>query len=252
MIGIYKIENLLNHKIYIGQSCNIERRWKDHIRRIYNSENDNLPLYKAFRKYGKENFSFEIIELCSIEDLDIKEKRYIKQFNSLVPNGYNVAMGGQSSTTHTLNYEQVKEIKDLLKNSSLSQEEISKKFEISQQSISDINLGKSWAEEEESYPIRKHKCIQNVIIEERKCPICGTKMISKGLKCLECFNLSRRKTERPSREELKKMIRFMPFTTIAKQYNVSDNAIRKWCKSYNLPSKKKEISNYSEEEWSLL
>ena len=45
------------------------------------------------------------------------------------------------------------------------------------------------------------------------------------------------------------MIRNTPFTQIAKKYNVTDNAIRKWCDSYNLPRRVKEIKNYSEEEW---
>ena len=58
-----------------------------------------------------------------------------------------------------------------------------------------------------------------------------------------------RKIERPSRSDLKDLIRNLPFTTIAKQYNVTDNAIRKWCKVYNLPNKTREIKKYSDEEW---
>jgi len=41
----------------------------------------------------------------------------------------------------------------------------------------------------------------------------------------------------------------MPFTQIANKYGVSDNAIRKWCKAYNLPTKKSEIKKYTKEEW---
>ena len=52
-----------------------------------------------------------------------------------------------------------------------------------------------------------------------------------------------------TREELKEKIRILPFTQIAKEQNVSDNAIRKWCISYNLPSKKKDINSYSDEDW---
>lgn len=48
------------------------------------------------------------------------------------------------------------------------------------------------------------------------------------------------------------MIRSKPFTTLAKEFGVSDNAIRKWCKSENLPYKKTEIKNYSDEEWRLI
>lgn len=44
----------------------------------------------------------------------------------------------------------------------------------------------------------------------------------------------------------------MPFTTIGKKYNVSDNAVRKWCDKYNLPRKASEIKKYSDEEWELI
>lgn len=250
MIGIYKIENLITHKMYIGQSRNIEERWKNHRKRIYSPENDNLPLYKAFRKYGIDNFLFEIIEICSTKDLDQKEREYIQKFNTLVPNGYNVATGGLAGTTHTITYEQVEKIKELLKYSNLSQVDIANEIgNISQQTISDINTGKTWINDEEDYPLRKHWCLQGQIIEERKCPICGKKMISKGEKCRECYRITLRKVERPSREELKHLIRTTPFTTIAKQFNVTDNAIRKWCDGYNLPRKSTEIKSISDEDW---
>lgn len=67
--GIYKITNQINGKIYIGQSCNIEQRWNQHIA---TAKNDNhyghcrTLLYPAMRKYGIENFTMEIIEECSI------------------------------------------------------------------------------------------------------------------------------------------------------------------------------------------
>ena len=67
--------------------------------------------------------------------------------------------------------------------------------------------------------------------------------------CCECYNFQQRKVQRPSREELKQLIRNKPFTKIAEQYGVSDNAIRKWCKVENLPSTKKEINSYSDENW---
>lgn len=55
-----------------------------------------------------------------------------------------------------------------------------------------------------------------------------------------------------SREELKKLIRTTPFVQIGKQFNVSDNAIRKWCDKYNLPRKVSDIKKYSDEEWELI
>ena len=55
-----------------------------------------------------------------------------------------------------------------------------------------------------------------------------------------------------SRSELKDMIRTSSFVSIGKQFNVSDNTIRKWCDKYNLPRKSGDIKKYSQEEWDLL
>lgn len=56
-------------------------------------------------------------------------------------------------------------------------------------------------------------------------------------------------TKNTNREELKQLIRAKSFTEIGRMFNVSDNAIRKWCIKFNLPSKKSEIKKYSDEEW---
>ena len=60
---------------------------------------------------------------------------------------------------------------------------------------------------------------------------------------------NRRCVDRPTREELKNLIRNKPFTQIAKLYNVSDNAIRKWCMAMDLPIKKSDINKLSDFEW---
>lgn len=81
------------------------------------------------------------------------------------------------------------------------------------------------------------------------CQSCG-KIISYGAtRCPECAKVAKRHCERPEREELKKLIRSYPFTTLASNFGVTDNAIRKWCDAYNLPRTKKEINSYSDEEW---
>ena len=54
---------------------------------------------------------------------------------------------------------------------------------------------------------------------------------------------------KPSRQELKDLIRTESFVSIGKQYKVSDNAVRKWCVKHGLPSKKQDINNYSDLEW---
>lgn len=81
------------------------------------------------------------------------------------------------------------------------------------------------------------------------CKICGKEKSRSGVLCADCAHLVTRKAERPSREELKQLIREKPFLQIGLLFNVSDNAIRKWCKAKNLPYTKKEINSYSNDEW---
>ncbi len=98
MASIYKITNLVNNKIYIGQTINsIDKRFKQHLSQV-NCANICSALYSAFTKYGKENFIIESIVSgeYSMEELNELEIFYIKKFDSLSPNGYNLQSGGNS------------------------------------------------------------------------------------------------------------------------------------------------------------
>lgn len=79
------------------------------------------------------------------------------------------------------------------------------------------------------------------------------RIISTGaVRCKSCSSKKREKekiNKCPPREELKQLIRIIPFLQIGKKYNVSDNTIRNWCKIYQLPYSSKEIKKYSDEEW---
>lgn len=92
--------------------------------------------------------------------------------------------------------------------------------------------------------------------EKKYCIDCGCEITSQATRCISCKNkkigFEQRKVKRPSREELKELIRNKPFTEIAKQYGVTDNAIRKWCDAENLPRKKSEIQKINEEDWKLI
>lgn len=95
MKGIYYIKNLKNNKIYIGQSLNIERRIKRHIRELKNEYHHNKHLQKSFKKYGIDNFEFNVLEIT--DNLNEREMYWIKYYNSINPlNGYNKTYGGDS------------------------------------------------------------------------------------------------------------------------------------------------------------
>lgn len=248
MIGIYKITNLINNKCYIGQSVDINRRFSNH--KSYKLKNSDYPLYQAFRKYGIENFSFEVIEECSIAALDEREIYWIDYFDSYY-HGYNQTTGGNSGNKNNvikISKEDIELIYYLLMYSPLSQKEIAEMFEVGQDTISEINHGKTRINPKLSYPLRQYKGNK----KQYFCEICGKEINRKAKHCIECSNKLRRVAERPSREELKDLIRNKPFTQIASQFGVSDNAIRKWCNSMNLPRTKKDINSYSDEEWNLI
>ena len=99
--GIYCIENLTNHKIYIGQSVCIEDRWSKHLSALRRNCNDNRDLQKDWNNYGESSFSFRIIEICTKEQLDDKESFYVEQFKSNDKNfGYNFTDGGKKGFKH--------------------------------------------------------------------------------------------------------------------------------------------------------
>lgn len=93
-VGIYCIENIINNKKYIGQSIHIYRRWSEHKSELNNNIHENDYLQKSWNKYGSDNFKFYIIELCDIDELDIKEDYYILLYNTINDNfGYNLKVG---------------------------------------------------------------------------------------------------------------------------------------------------------------
>lgn len=249
--GIYKITNLINGKCYIGQSVDILRRWRNHKETSKNSSKEayEYPLYRAFRKYGLENFSFEILEECKKEELDIKETFYINKYNSL-DEGYNQVLVGQGGTKVTP--QEVNLIKYDLIYTTLSSDEIGKKYGYSGRSVRAINIGETWREENESYPLRK-KFTHN---QKNYCQDCGCEISLQANRCVACENLKRKQDaieQKPiTREELKELIRTVPFTQIAEKFGVTDNAIRKWCDLYHLPRKKSEIKKISEEDWKTI
>jgi group I intron endonuclease len=98
---IYKITNIISKKYYIGETKknNPQLRWNEHKRKI--EQGIGCPaLQDSVKKYGIENFTFEILIICFDEDRYKLEMEYIKKYNSISPNGYNLTKGGEGGGFH--------------------------------------------------------------------------------------------------------------------------------------------------------
>lgn len=94
MRGIYEIRNIVNDKVYIGQSIHLEERIKRHKRELKKGIHYNKHLQRSYDKYGDENFVYTILYCADEnEDLDKLEQQYIEQTHAFT-NGYNRTLGG--------------------------------------------------------------------------------------------------------------------------------------------------------------
>lgn len=252
MIGIYKITNLINNHCYIGQSRTIEKRWNSHKEAAFNknASSYNYPLQMAFRKYGIDQFSFEVLEQCSIADLNEKEVFWITYYNP----EYNQTVGGNYTIVpQKLTMATVLEIQALLKNDTqglLSHKELAARYGVHKDTIRDINVGRTWFNENYTYPLHYSKFDANKPdIVRYYCKDCGVQISRQAERCATCAAKIARIVERPTRDELKRLIRTTSFSAIGRQYGVSDNTIRKWCDAEDLPRRASEIKKYSDEEW---
>lgn len=99
--GIYKFTSKTSKKSYIGQSVDILKRFSEHKKNSLNKNvhNYNCHFYKAIRKYGFTDFSFEILEECSRDKLNVREQYWIRYYDSY-QNGYNMTLGGEDNPSN--------------------------------------------------------------------------------------------------------------------------------------------------------
>lgn len=233
MVGIYKITNLINGNSYIGQSVNIFKRWqqeKEDSNNV-NSHSYNYPLMRAFRKYGVDNFSFEILEECNVEDLNEREMYWISFYDTFF-NGYNQTLGGDSKSNQPK--EKIIGIIYDLMNSDMTHRDIAEKWDISVEMVQGINTGRYWRHDAD-YPLQKRQTSKIYYCEK-----CG-KEISRGSKlCIDCYNILRESSciKKPDKQTLFKDLCESQgnFTLVGSKYGVRDNTIRKLCVKYGIPS----------------
>jgi len=131
--GIYCIENTINGKKYIGKGRNVEKRMADpHAECPY--------LRNALEKYGSPLFKRYLVETCSSEELTDREKYYIKQWGTKVPNGYNLTDGGEGILGYSHGEETKEKVSIALRGKPKSEEHRKK--------LSEANKGKPKSEEQ--------------------------------------------------------------------------------------------------------
>lgn len=137
-------ENKLNGKKYIGQSTNIERRKSEHLK--YPSKFSRFDM--ELQAIGEDGFNFIVLEECTSDELDEREKYWIKYYDT-INNGYNLTPGGQTyrgeeNPLAKLTDNQVKEIIKLLEQHTLTNKEIAELYHVHLNTIDGINRCKNW------------------------------------------------------------------------------------------------------------
>jgi len=213
---VYKVTNIVNKKVYIGQTIlGLNRR-----RRLHENSKVGWYFNKALAKYGKNNFRWKVLEHCySKEEMDEMEFHYIKQYNSFGIGGYNLTLGGDGVIGFSHSEEHKNRISNLYKGKKFSAETLLK--------MSDSHLGHKHSKESKQKISNSRKGIQ--FSEEHKYKI---GMAHRGIKrppftADALKNMSKAKKGKPNFKNRKKYIIVFPDS---KEYVV--RGLNLFCKAY--------------------
>ncbi len=153
--GIYQFRNLVNNKVYIGSSNILGNRKFLHLKDLRINDHPNNKFQNAFNKYGEDNFIFEILELCTKEELIIREQFYLDTLQPFDDNGYNILKIAKNSlgfkhseeTKNKISQLQIgKKISDTVKAMLLSYSKGRNVSDITREKLRVINTGKKHSE----------------------------------------------------------------------------------------------------------
>jgi len=110
--GVYQIKNLVNGKVYVGSSVNVDRRWNKHIQRLRSGKHENSYLLNSWRKYGETNFEFSLLEETDINKCVKEEQKWMDKLLACDRNkGYNLYPSARSPLGHKYSDEVIEERK---------------------------------------------------------------------------------------------------------------------------------------------
>ena len=133
---IYKITNKVNGKSYIGQTIqNVKERFYQHCATKCSQAVLNMVIHKAITKYGKSNFTIEVIEEVESANLNDRERYWIRYYDSY-NNGYNSTEGGQDGIKLFKNLDTESIVREYKSGKSLR--EIGRLFNVDKQTIKDL------------------------------------------------------------------------------------------------------------------
>lgn len=224
---IYKVTNKINNKLYIGQTTKeLDVRITQHYNKM-KIEKDNCYFYNAIRKYGKENFIWEIVCECNTrKELNEKEIYYIKEYNTFWKNnGYNLTLGGFGMN----GYKQTEETKEKNRQSKLGK----KHTEETKQTMSTKKLGHFVSEEQKikqsiSMSGRKLSDLHKKNISDNN----GYGMLGKNHTkkwCEKNIELHKKYTKEIIEQVLQYRKYNFSYNKIANLLNVSPQTIWNWC-----------------------
>lgn len=249
--GIYLIRNLVNQRVYVGQtSRKFSSRWKEYVTITKNlsAKKNVTAIILAMRKYGIDNFDFSILEQCQKDQLDSREQFWINAFKADSHNNYNQTAGGQNKNLKSAKPLWFEDLVEELQHSQKTFEVLAKKYNISTNLVYGINAGRRHYDQSLDYPLRSCHAARHInlsllcaikdsdktfeeIAVEYNCSISTIKRINSGNGNyrLSGYEYPLRKIKKLDLEKIIELLSTtnLSFDNIAKITNTNYDSIRK-------------------------